>query len=184
MNAAPYMKQFAHPIAIYPLRTCSCRTYQFRARVYRFNLLGVVVAAWKCLTFLDFSSTSSIFLLLLVAWPFAIICAITGTLFRDFSQLITIALQALWFVSPVFFSTDVFIDAGIGFLVYYNPIYYLTGIDPGPSPLWSVSHADQLRCNITINVRSLVYRYLPCCRILKRELSSTSDYDSRTSYPA
>ena len=62
MNAAPYMKQFAHPIAIYPLRRCPCRSYQFRAGAYRFNLLGGIVAAGKRRNFMDFSSLYNIYL--------------------------------------------------------------------------------------------------------------------------
>ena len=62
----------------------------------------------------------------------AIICAIIGTLFRDFSQLVTLLLQALWFASPVFFSPQVFINSGIGFLVYNNPVYHLLELIRAP----------------------------------------------------
>jgi lipopolysaccharide transport system permease protein len=131
MNAAPYMKQFAHPIAIYPLRTVLVGLINFGLA-----LIGLIcwVFLWQpgnvSLSWISLPFTILIFLM--VAWPFAIICAITGTLFRDFSQLITIALQALWFVSPVFFSKEVFINAGIGFLVYLNPIYYLLELIRAP----------------------------------------------------
>jgi lipopolysaccharide transport system permease protein len=131
MNAAPYMKQFAHPIAIYPLRSVLVGLINFGLALIGLICLvvlwqpGNVAISWISLPF-------TIVIFLLVAWPLAIICAIIGTLFRDFSQLLTIALQALWFVSPVFFATDVFINAGIGFLVYYNPIYHLLELIRAP----------------------------------------------------
>ena len=124
MMAAPYVKQFAHPIVIYPLRSVL-------VGLINFGLAFIGLVCWVVLwqpgniSIAWLSLPVAIILFLLVAWPFAIICGIIGTLFRDFSQLITIMLQALWFVSPVFFSTDVFINGGIGFLVHYNPIYHL-----------------------------------------------------------
>jgi lipopolysaccharide transport system permease protein len=131
MNAAPYMRQFAHPIAIYPLRSVLVGLINFGLA-----LIGLIcwVLLWQpgnvSLSWLSLPVAIMIFLL--VAWPLAIICAIIGTLFRDFSQLLTIALQALWFVSPVFFSTEVFINGGIGFLVYDNPVYHLLELIRAP----------------------------------------------------
>lgn len=131
MNAAPYMKQFAHPIAIYPLRSVLVGLINFGLA-----LIGLIfwVVIWQPgnLSFAWFSLPTAILLLLLTAWPLAIICAIFGTIFRDFSQLLTIALQALWFISPVFFSTQVFIDGGIGFLVYDNPVYHILELIRAP----------------------------------------------------
>ena len=125
MNAAPYMKQFAHPIAIYPLRSVLVGLIDFGLALI--GLICWVLIQQPGNVSLSWLSTPiAILLLLLTAWPLAIICAVSGTIFRDFSQLLTILLQALYFISPVFFSTQVFIDGGIGFLVYYNPIYYLS----------------------------------------------------------
>lgn len=131
MNAAPYIKQFAHPIAIYPLRSILVGLINFGLA-----MIGLIcwVLIWQpeniSLSWLSLPLT--FFLLLLIGWPLAILCAVIGTIFRDFSQLLTIALQALWFVSPVFFSTQVFINGGIGFLVYYNPIYHILELIRAP----------------------------------------------------
>jgi lipopolysaccharide transport system permease protein len=131
LNAAPYMKQFAHPIAIYPLRSVL-------VGVINFGLALVGLICWVLLWQPENVSVSwislplAILIYIFVAWPLAIICAITGTLFRDLSQLLMIVLQALWFVSPVFFSTVVFINAGLGFLVYYNPVYHLLELIRAP----------------------------------------------------
>ena len=103
----------------------------------------------------------AIMIFLLVAWPLAIICAIIGTLFRDFSQLLTIALQALWFVSPVFFSTEVFINGGIGFLVYDNPVYHLLELIRCSIPARAVPYVNQLRSHHFTDVHTLVYRGVP-----------------------
>lgn len=131
MNAAPYMKQFAHPIAIYPLRSVLVSLIDFGLA-----LIGLIcwILIWQPENISPswLSLPLAILLLLLSAWPLAIICAVIGTIFRDFSQLLTIALQALWFVSPVFFATQVFINGGIGFLVYDNPIYHILELIRAP----------------------------------------------------
>lgn len=131
LNAAPYMKQFAHPIAIYPLRSALVGFVNF-GLAFIGLILWVLIRQPENLSLSWFILPISMILLFSVIWPGAIICAIIGTLFRDFSQLITLLLQALWFASPVFFSPQVFINSGIGFLVYNNPVYHLLELIRAP----------------------------------------------------
>lgn len=124
LNAAPYMKQFAHPISIYPLRSSLVGLINFGLAFLGF-ICWTIIWQPENISITWISLPLSIFLLLLIIWPLAIICSVIGTIYRDFSQMIILLLQALWFVSPVFFSPKVFVNGGIGFLVYYNPIYHL-----------------------------------------------------------
>ena len=124
INAAPYLNQFPHPIAIYPLRVSLVGGINFLFAFLGF--LGLVlILNPNSISITWLSIPIGIALLLLTTWPIAIICAIIGTIYRDLSQAITIFLQAIWFVSPVFFQPQVFINGHIEFLVYYNPLYHL-----------------------------------------------------------
>ncbi|MEZ5871933.1 MAG: ABC transporter permease [Nitratireductor sp.] len=74
-------------------------------------------------------------LLFLCLWPLATISAYVATWFYDFSQLIGLVLQALFFVSPVFLKPQVFLESkfGLGFLVHFNPVYH--GLELFRAPL-------------------------------------------------
>jgi lipopolysaccharide transport system permease protein len=141
LNAAPYIKQFPHPLAIYPLRSCLVGIINFTIASVPFMIWSLYLNPSHILPSVV-SLPIALILFLLLLWPIGLFCGFLTTIFRDFSQLITIILQALWFISPVFFLPSIFINAGIGFFVTYNPIYYILQLirDPFlegvfPSPL-------------------------------------------------
>ena len=96
--------------------------------------LCILIAFWRPinLEFLPVVLFLAIPLLLLWAWPLAIIVAFVGTAFRDFQQLIIIFLQAIWYISPVFFQPDMFYHAHLNFLVDQNSIYHLLNLFRAP----------------------------------------------------
>ena len=47
-------------------------------------------------------------------------------------QFLVIALQAIWYLSPVFFEPKLFRNAGVGWLVDWNPVYYLLDLMRSP----------------------------------------------------
>jgi len=127
VTAEGYIKQFTHPLAIYTLRTIiPCYINLLCA----FTGLVIWVLSWK------FSNLNASWLTLILAfpllfifiWPLATICAFIGAKFRDFTQLILIVLQALYYVSPILFLPDMFIKAHMGFLLNLNPIYHMLDI--------------------------------------------------------
>lgn len=131
INAEGYIKQFNHPLAIYPLRNVLAALINF---LFAFVGLLIWVAFWKPSNFgwPLFTLLFSFPLFIFTAWPLALIAAFITTKFRDFSQLIIIILQAIWYTSPVFFEPKLFKAAGIGFLVDYNPIYHFLNLIRAP----------------------------------------------------
>lgn len=126
-NAGTYIKQFSHPLAIYALRsTLTCLINLSIA----FIGLVVWVLIWKPSNFgWSWLSLEIAFpLLFLMAWFLSIITAFIGVRFRDFTQLITIVLQAIWYISPIFFLPKMFYSAKINFLVDYNPIFHFLNL--------------------------------------------------------
>lgn len=88
-------------------------------------------------------------LLLLVAYPFvltalflplAIIFSILGAQFRDVRHIVSIAMQALFFVSPVMIDRSLFVDDRLAIMQYANPLVPLLDMLRGPlldGRLWS-----------------------------------------------
>jgi lipopolysaccharide transport system permease protein len=131
INAEGYIKQFSHPLIIYTLRCVIPCMVNFSCA---FVGLVIWVLCWK------FSNLNATWLSLLISfpllflfiWPIVTICGFIGTKFRDFSQLIMIALQALYYVSPILFLPQMFISAHMGFLLDYNPLYHLLNLFRAP----------------------------------------------------
>ena len=68
----------------------------------------------------------------LILWPLATLLAYFGTRFRDVPHATGLVMQALWFVSPVYFEAKMFRAGDLDGLVDYNPIYHLLQIVRAP----------------------------------------------------
>ncbi len=121
INAEGYIKQFKHPLMIYSLRAVIPCFVNF---FYAFMGLIVWVLIWKPSNIgLEwFTLFFSFVLLFLFAWPLSTINAFIGIKFRDYSQLLMILLQIVYYISPIFFLPKLFANANLGFLIEYNPI--------------------------------------------------------------
>jgi len=131
VQADAYIKQTRHPLAIYTLRNA---------------LTGLVVLAmastsliaWVLVVFPQNLSWSwlaalSVFpLLLAIAWPWATIMAYMATRFRDIPHAMGLVLQAMWFVSPIYFEASTFRKGDLHVLLDFNPIYHLLEIVRAP----------------------------------------------------
>lgn len=131
LNATGYIKQFSHPLLIYTLRSViPCMVNLLCAS---FGLvIWAIIKHPETVNFSWLTLLISYPLLFLLIWPIASLSAFIGTKFHDFSQLVVILLQAVYYVSPVFFLPSMFFNAKIGFLVIYNPIYHLLNLFRAP----------------------------------------------------
>ncbi|MBR0850302.1 ABC transporter permease [Bradyrhizobium diazoefficiens] len=124
VQADAYIKQTRHPLAIYTLRTTLASL-----AVLAMASLGLI--AWTLVVLpenfgLCWISALAIFPLLgLICWPMATCLAFIGTPFRDLPHALGLILQALWFVSPIYFDAQLLRDNGLRALVDYNPIYHV-----------------------------------------------------------
>lgn len=131
VQADAYIKQYRHPLAIYTLRTvltslivlalASTSLYGWSAIVLSKNF------GWTWL------ATLTIFpILACILWPASTLLAYSGARFRDIPHAAGLVMQALWFVSPVYFEEKIFRQGGLSFLVDYNPIYHLLQLFRAP----------------------------------------------------
>ena len=131
VQADAYIKQYRHPLAIYTLRTMlSSLMVLMLASVALYGWTAVVLPqhiGW------DWLATLTVFpVLALIAWPLATLLAYAGTRFRDLPHAMGLVMQALWFVSPVYFQADMFRRGGLQALIDYNPIYHVLQIVRAP----------------------------------------------------
>lgn len=131
INAEAYIRQFKHPMAIYSLK---------QALVCSINLLiaGIGLLVWCTVMYPQNFLISicalpfSIVLLIFMSWGITTLTAFINVKFRDFQQFSLIILQAIWFVSPVYFEPKVFVAAGLTELLVYNPVTHILNLARKP----------------------------------------------------
>jgi lipopolysaccharide transport system permease protein len=131
VQADAYIRQTRHPLAIYTLRTALGNL-----AVFGLASLGLVI--WVLVAMPEnfgWSWLAALLIypiLLLNGWAVATLLAYFATRFRDIPYALGLLLQALWFVSPVYFEPDIFRKARLTGLVDWNPIYHLLEIVRAP----------------------------------------------------
>jgi lipopolysaccharide transport system permease protein len=131
VQADAYIKQYNHPLAIYSLRTVLTNL-----AVLMLASLGLVV--WVLVAIPDrfgwpWLAALTVFpILALALWPLSTLLAYVAARFRDLPHALGLVMQAMWFVSPIYFEAKVFRGGGLDMLVDLNPIYHLLQIVRAP----------------------------------------------------
>lgn len=131
VQADAYIKNYRHPLAIYSLRTVL-------ANLAVLGLASIPMVIWAAIAQparlgIAWISLLSLYpMLLLIFWPLVTLASYIGSQFRDLPNVMMLTLQALWFVSPVYFETSMFRHAGLDMLVYDNPVFHVLQIVRAP----------------------------------------------------
>ncbi len=131
VQADAYIKQCKHPLAIYTLRTVL-------GSLIVLALASVALFGWSLVVLPQnfgwswIAALSILPVLGLVAWPLATLLAYIGVRFRDVPHAMGLVMQALWFVSPVYFEEKMFRQGGLDILVDWNPIYHILQLIRAP----------------------------------------------------
>lgn len=131
VQADAYIKQCKHPLAIYTLRTVL-------SSLVVLGLASIALYGWSAIVLpqnigWQWLATLAIFPIIgAILWPLATLLAYIGVRFRDVPHVTGLVMQALWFVSPVYFEEKMFRQGGLDFLVDFNPIYHLLQLVRAP----------------------------------------------------
>jgi lipopolysaccharide transport system permease protein len=131
VQADAYIKQCRHPLAIYTLRTVLTNMIVLSLAMVSLVIWVLIVMpqnfGWSWVAVL------SIFpILVMIAWPLATALAYLATRFRDLPHALGLIMQAMWFVSPIYFEAKVFRNGDLYWLVDHNPIYHILEIVRSP----------------------------------------------------
>jgi lipopolysaccharide transport system permease protein len=126
-----YIRQFPAPMAIYPLRNVLGAAFHFSIGL----LLAILVAVWMGpnLTVSPNSSRMTqlfalpsllptLILLLLFGWSLSILFGLLNVRFRDTRHLTEIALQGLFYLTPIMYPKDAFGGRRLGQVLQCNPL--------------------------------------------------------------
>jgi lipopolysaccharide transport system permease protein len=132
VKAESYIKQFKHPLFIYSLRTVLVSVIYML-----YALAGLFI--WMLFEHPHHIGVSLIWLipalvmLTYVSLPVAVLCGITNTKFRDFSQLLTLIFQMIYYISPIFISDQTLLASPkLRIMLMCNPVYHLLELFRAP----------------------------------------------------
>lgn len=117
----PYIRQSPAPLAIYPLRTTVGMAIHFAVA-----LLVLMALVWATS---GFGNLSTIWLLIptlglffILGWAVAIIFGVINVVFQDTQHLVQVGMQALFYMTPIFYRAQMLRDRGLGWIVDANPL--------------------------------------------------------------
>lgn len=154
VQADAYIKQYKHPLAIYTLRTVltNITVLCLASSSLVIWVLSVMPQnfGWSWLAALTIFP-----ILALIAWPMATLLAYIATRFRDLPHALGLLLQAMWFVSPIYFEAKIFRRGDLHGLIDFNPIYHMLEIVRAPllHGAWP-TQTNYLYCLVTIVILS------------------------------
>ncbi len=122
INAEGYLKQTRVPFLIFQVRTPLTGMVILLCGIIGLVVMMTVLGLWRPLGLHLLLVPVFLVILLLFATPIATIMSIVGTQFRDVKHISYIAVQALFFVSPVMLERSVLERPELGFLEFANPM--------------------------------------------------------------
>jgi lipopolysaccharide transport system permease protein len=131
LASEPYIKQYRHPFAIYPLKTTLINASTFLIALGGLSL-WILVTKPMNLLFGLVSLPISLVCLVILGWPIATLTAFTNLKYRDFAQIAALGMQLLWYMSPVFFKPEMFRSAHLEFIFDYNPVTHILNLVRAP----------------------------------------------------
>ncbi len=104
----PYIRQFNHPIVIYPLKGAIASIVGFLISMISLVIIEAINLNFYNIIIGIVSLPITVLIYFAFDWCGTIIASYIGTRYRDYPQLIGLILQAIWYVSPVFFQESMF----------------------------------------------------------------------------
>lgn len=128
MGSEQYIRQFSHPITIYTLKYAVLNVVTFAIELLSLVLwvlimkpINLILAVWTV--------PLTIMLYFAVAWELTTIAGYSNTKYRDYPQIMALVMQAIWYVSPVFFKQELFMSSpAMTLLFQLNPITHLLNL--------------------------------------------------------
>lgn len=128
ISATQYIRQYNHPKIIYALKSSVVFIYNFFM-----ELLGLIV--WILFTRPSnlvigaLTLPITLALLFIVTWEIVVIVSYINAKYYDYPQLMMLIMQAIYYISPVFFKEELFRSNDFMYIVYqYNPVTHILNL--------------------------------------------------------
>jgi lipopolysaccharide transport system permease protein len=127
-----YIRQINYPITIYSLKAAIVTMVTFLIAVISLCIWTMFINPLNVLLgLLTLPLTALVYLI--ISWAIITFSSIINTKYRDYPQVIALIMQAVWYLSPVFFRKEMFLSNPLlSILFYYNPINHILELIRAP----------------------------------------------------
>ncbi len=127
IESTGYIKQTRMPLIIFPIRVVLSSAAYFAISLIGLLLLVVFINPAHLSAYWIFV-VPFIFIMTLICVPIAILCGFINTVFRDFHPTLSIILQFLSFLSPIFIPKEAYLSENMRIFSEINPVFALCNI--------------------------------------------------------
>lgn len=123
-----YIRQFNHPITIYSLRYTILTIITFLLELIALAIWVIVFEPMNLfLAVITVPLTVTLFFP--IVWGLSTVAGYMGTKYRDYIPVMTLVMQALYYLSPVFFQKEMFMTSDVLTVVFeVNPVTHLLNL--------------------------------------------------------
>ncbi len=150
LQAETYIRQYSHPVIIYPLRASLVSMATFFIAFSAFLVwmlflhpqnvpIGLISLPLTCIFYF------------IMSWSVSVISSHLHIRFRDYPYIMNLVMQVLWYFSPVFFKRDMFLsNKALRITFQLNPVTQVLNLIRTPffdgcfAPLWSYCYVGLL----------------------------------------
>ena len=132
LSAEQYIRQFNHPVTIYTLRSTVLNIITFLIEM-------IALAIWVLFTkpinlAVGLASLPlTVVMLFALSWACTTIAGFSNCKYRDYPQVMSLCMQALWYMSPVMFQRQIFESNDKLKLLYeLNPVTHVLNLVRNP----------------------------------------------------
>ncbi len=123
-----YIRQFNHPISIYSLRSTILNLMTFLLELIALAIWVLFMKPENLLLALP-TLPLTVAAIFPLSWGFTTIAGYSGAKYRDYSQVMSLVMQMLYFVSPVFLKQELFANNEVLELIgKFNPITHILNL--------------------------------------------------------
>ncbi len=109
MQAETYIRQFAHPVSIYPLRAALVSLSTFMLAISSL-FIWILFTKPENIPLAIISLPLNVTLYFCISWFISVISSHLHIRYRDYPYIMGLAMQMLWYLSPVFFQESMFMS--------------------------------------------------------------------------
>lgn len=157
MGFDSFIRQCNHPITLYTLSNSLLFTTSFLISMISLAIMTLVKAPFN-LIFGIVTLPFTIIIFAIFAWCGTTISAFIGVQFRDFPMAVTLLLQVVWYLSPVFFQEEMF-DANKILYTWFkiNPITHMLNLIRKPFLYGKIPDlTDYIYCICFVSVMAII----------------------------
>lgn len=128
LTSEAYIRQCSHPIIIYPLKSALVNVGGFLIAINALIIWMLFVAPQNIILGIITIPLTTI-LYFLLSWGIVSTASFINTKFRDYPQVMSLVMQALWYISPVFFRGEMFTsNEYLEMLFNWNPVTHILNL--------------------------------------------------------